>query len=98
MWGKMEKHSNMNQDFRCATCRGEGMYLRYYPERRTSDAAFCDCPEGQRRKSAWILAGEIVQEEARKDQARRFHKMKRRDYKAEAGGERMPGDDEGVPF
>jgi len=75
----------------CETCRNEGMYLK------GNTAVFCECAEGQRRKSAWVLASEIVQEEARKDRARRLHKVKRHDYKAEAGREREPGDDD-VPF
>jgi len=75
-------------------CHGEGMYLK------DNTAVFCECPEGRRRKSAWILAGEIVQEEARKDRAKRLRRRAKpvHDYKAEAGGEREPGEDEIVPF
>ena len=87
---------NTSQDFRCPVCRGEGMYLK------GNNAVFCECSEGRRRKSAWILAGEIVQEEARKDRAKRLRRRTKtiHDYKAEAGGEREPGDDEddSVPF
>jgi hypothetical protein len=84
----------------CEICHGDGMYLRYHPETRTSEATFCKCAEGQRRRSAWILAGEIGREEARKDQARRMRKATQsgvsriRDHKAEAAGK----DDDDVPL
>jgi hypothetical protein len=71
----------------CDLCHGEGLYLK------DNTRIFCACADGQRRKSAWILGSEIVQEEARKDRVRRFRKVKRHDYKAEAAG-REPGDDD----
>ena len=42
---------------------------------------------------------EMVQEEARKDRAKRWRRKAKpvHDYKAEAGGEREPGEDD-VPF
>ena len=73
----------------CETCHGDGLYLK------GNTAVFCECPEGRRRKSAWILACEIVQEEARKDLAKQLQCRAKtaHDYKAEAGGEREPGRD-----
>jgi hypothetical protein len=77
----------------CETCHGDGLYLK------GNNAVFCECPEGRRRKSAWMLACEMVQEEARKDRAKRWRRKAKpvHDYKAEAGGEREPGEDD-VPF
>ena len=83
----MRRLRDTNMNHVCEICHGDGRYLHYHPETRTYDAVFCRCPEGQRRRSAWILAGEIGREEARKNQARRLRKVKRHDYKAEAGGE-----------
>jgi len=54
MWIRKGSRSNMNQDYRCTICRGEGMYLK------ENSAVFCACAYGQRRKSAWMKVGETA--------------------------------------
>jgi hypothetical protein len=66
-------------------CHGEGIYLR------ENTRIFCECSEGQRRKRAWIAAGEIVKAEAERDRRRRGRMVRGHDFKAEAGGDREPG-------
>jgi len=68
-------------------CHGEGMYLKH------NTAMFCECSEGQRRKRAWMAAGETVKAEADRDRQRRWRKVKRHDYKTEAAGDRLPGEE-----
>ena len=65
---------------------------------RGNTAVFCDCAEGQRRKRLWHEAGERVKAEAEKDRRRRQRMLQIHDYKAEAAGERQPGEDDESPF
>lgn len=74
----------MNPD---CECHSEGMYLKH------NTAVFCACPEGQRCKRLWHEAGERVKLEAEQDRRRRTRKFKVHDYKAEAGGDRLPGEE-----
>ena len=75
------------ENISCSICHGDGLYLR------DNTRIFCARPEGQRRKLAWIAAGETVKVEADRDRQRRWRKVRGHDFKAEAVGERMPGEE-----
>lgn len=61
---------------------------------RDNTLHFCECSRGQERLRNWTNAGELVKAEAEKDRQRRARKVKSyRDGKAEAAGERQPGEE-----
>ncbi len=90
MWIRKGSRSNMNQDYRCTICHGDGMYLK------DNTAIFCECADGQRRKRLWYEAGELVKaeaEQAQRARERRPRRYTKQDYKAEGAGEREPGEE-----
>jgi hypothetical protein len=68
------------------------MYLK------NNTVAFCACADGQRRKKAWGQGCEMAKVEFEAKRVRRRRRVKQHDFKAGAAGERIPGDDEEVPF